>query len=248
MRGRRPKPSTVLLGFALSVFAGSHLWPQSTVIQFQGQASFPVSVPGDSLSPSTGGGARFAVEYQLPWVPFLHAAGCLDYTATYLPTFGLLSLMSAGGGGGAHVDFANSLRLSVTGVVGYYLGTSAGMWGGSLMWGLDAAASYPIGGDLSVGLGCGYTEYLSGKTSLFRGLTAQLGVSYSPSPRNPRPKLEIVDLELASIFPVNRKYFDSNPLGKVTFRNGESGPIEGVKVSFFLPSFMDAPRLCVEIP
>ncbi len=54
-------------------------------------------------------------------------------------------------------------------------------------------------------------------------------------------------IETQKIFPVLRSWYDDQPLGTVTVRNNEDGPIQDVRLRFFVPQYMGGPRLCADI-
>ena len=54
--------------------------------------------------------------------------------------------------------------------------------------------------------------------------------------------VKITRVEFVNIFPVFFKYYDNNPIGKVTIKNAENVPVENVKVSFYEKQYMNNPK------
>ena len=57
--------------------------------------------------------------------------------------------------------------------------------------------------------------------------------------------LEQVSID--EIFPVFRSYYDDNPIGTATLKNGGSAAIENVKVELELKGYMDAKKPCTAV-
>lgn len=70
------------------------------------------------------------------------------------------------------------------------------------------------------------------------------GVSQLSSSGEP---LVIEKVELAPIFPVLYKYYDTHSLGKITLLNRGESPIDDITISLMLKQYMDTPKLCERI-
>ena len=159
--------------------------------------------------------------------------------------FPLIGISAGGGLSFSPLDFL-ALRLVASG--GYYQAFLGGDSGGSAYVRADLGATWRLAPTLSLGLGLGYADYLSSPSPFLQILDASLALTIRPSPEKHQPRLEMPGVELRPLFPVFRKYFDTHPFGKLSLRNGESGAIEKVRVTFFMKGFMDAPKTCAEIP
>jgi tetratricopeptide (TPR) repeat protein len=108
----------------------------------------------------------------------------------------------------------------------------------------------------ALGLGVGYDYYFTRSAGqigdLWSGLRTFLGVNLRPGaasgPTNRRPRIQVDPPQFQPIFPVLLKAYDTMPLGTLVIRNNESGPIEDVRVSFFIPQHMESPRVSAPIP
>ena len=212
--------------------------------------AFLLPLPGTQSAErfSYGGGASLIAS----WVP---------------PGLGLLSL-------GASLDYflephSSGQNLQVVGATakaGFRLspwtGFEATLWGGGgLGFGMlgGANALVPtLSGGLDLGLylspsfrlalGASYGHWFAASGPLYQGLAASLSVGYNFSQANRRSRVELRDIIIYPVFPVFYKYYDDHALGSLLLRNGEDGPIEEVRVSFFVKQYMEAPTECVSIP
>jgi tetratricopeptide (TPR) repeat protein len=77
----------------------------------------------------------------------------------------------------------------------------------------------------------------------YQGLGISLGASFALGKGPIRPRMQILELKLDPIFPVFYKYYDTNSAGTVRIKNGESGSIKNLSVSFIVPQFMAGPKV-----
>ncbi|MFW5729547.1 MAG: tetratricopeptide repeat protein, partial [Spirochaetota bacterium] len=98
---------------------------------------------------------------------------------------------------------------------------------------------------LTLGIGAGYQRLATPAFDFVNALTAGIRLELAPSElsRN-RSNLAIEQIETEAVFPVLRSWYDEEPLGSVTIRNNEDGPVENVRVSFHTPEYMGGARLC----
>jgi len=239
------RPFLVLSIFLMTV---QSLCSQAINIQVQPGVSIPIL--GSESIYSLGWTVDAGVDYHLPFAPFLVLNGSLGYTSSSVPsTSQALALISAGAGGGINATLADRLHLRLVGDLGYYEGIYNSLYGGSLYYSLGGGATFALFPFLSLGVAGAYSDYTSSPGSLYRGLKAWLDVTISPVAEKPVPKLEIPEpgIKLMPLFPVFYKFFDTNPLGTVTIRNQETGPISNVTLSFFIKEYMDGPKVCGRI-
>jgi tetratricopeptide (TPR) repeat protein len=91
------------------------------------------------------------------------------------------------------------------------------------------------------------------KAGLYGGVGAALGLGYAlPEraraglPSKPR-LLELGSIEVKSVFPVLRSYYDQNPIGSAKIVNTSKEAATDLRVSFVIRQYMDAPKECATI-
>jgi tetratricopeptide (TPR) repeat protein len=196
-----------------------------------------------------GGGAEVTGSTVLARLP-LYLRAAAGYTVVPAQAdASYLSLLTLGVGGGLSLDLGNVVNLRLGGTGGGYLGLYKGSAGGNPYASGEASVSFAFTPALSLGLGGGYEWYAARSatavTSLLSGLSASVAVSLRPGAATAaaaRPRLEIREPQFRRVFPVFYSYYNDNPLGSVTVRNGERGPIENLSVRFLVPQFMEAPK------
>jgi tetratricopeptide (TPR) repeat protein len=200
---------------------------------------------------SWGGG--FGVEYSLgaasPLSLRLGAAYTYSGMASYegVSVSGSLSEMEAFTGLGYEAPLGK--------VLGYGAFAEAGGSYGSLSSGeSDTLFLARLGCGLRARLGSALTARLdlvgSSHGLLYAGLGTSLGFSYALPANVARPSIqpiEILDIGLKSVFPVLRSFYDKQPLGSVKIKNRGTAALEGVKVSFLVKQYMDAPKECAVV-
>jgi len=127
---------------------------------------------------------------------------------------------------------------------------------------LSAGASSVYGAaQVGVGLGFDFSAQLSArldlaalyKSGLYGGAGVALGLAYrlpaqaaAAPPAKPR-LLELSSIDLGSVFPVLRSWYDQNPVGSVKVANIGKDRATNVRVSFIVKQYMDAPKDCAVI-
>jgi hypothetical protein len=232
----------VLLGGILSVRTA---YPQSFALRVLPGGSFPLGSSSDMYS--FGVSTRLVGSYDLRSAPYLHTDGAIGYM--FLPTLADsgLSVFSVGVGIGPHFDLMKQLSISLTGSCGYSMGLYEGKWGGSPSVTADLDANYSLTRFLNLDLGTSFIYHISVPTPLYTGLEVHMGITVLPALFRTQPKLEIRDIQLDPIFPVFYTHYDTNPVGQATLVNLETKATENIKTTFFIPQFMDKPKLCAEI-
>jgi len=99
-----------------------------------------------------------------------------------------------------------------------------------------------------LGVSGAYQHYFSASEALYQGYSVSLGAGINISQLNRRSKVEFQEIIIQPVFPVFYSYYDTNPIGHVKIRNGESGPIKDVTISLFISQYMDSPKVCAVIP
>ena len=201
--------------------------------------------PDPDVSYALGGTAQ--VSYAaLPFVEALGRAGV--YSMTLASNESMLYI-----GGSAGLGFVARLfeRISV-GVSGHaglgkvtYDERSVGLY----ELGARLEASFRLSAAMTLGISAGYERLANPNTGPFLdAVSAGIRLKLSPEETSrDRVNLVFQKVQTQAIFPVFRSWYDSEPLGSVTIRNDEDGPIDNVRVSFFAPEYMGGPRLCTTV-
>jgi len=117
---------------------------------------------------------------------------------------------------------------------------------GLIELGARLETSFRLTAAMTLGVSAGY-ENLSNPIfgTFLDALSASLRIKLIPAEMSrDRMNLAFSKITTQAIFPVFRSWYDTEPLGTVTIRNNEEGPIENVRVSFYAPEYMGGPRIC----
>lgn len=123
----------------------------------------------------------------------------------------------------------------------YYGGSDAGVY----ELGVRAGTFIRLSAALNLGLTAGWRRLAEPSQSLadIPGAGLSLSVRLGQlSARRERVTVETVEAE--TVFPVFRSLYESEDLGSVTIRNGETGPITDIEVSLWAPDYMGKPQAC----
>ncbi|HUW71263.1 MAG TPA: hypothetical protein VMX33_13625 [bacterium] len=226
--------------------------PRSTAARFGISSSvdgwFPKALdPSAAISYVVGGTAQ-ASYAPLPFIEALARFGAYS-----IQLDSNTSLLYAGGSAG--VGFISRLfervSVEVTGFAGLgkvpdYNNQSFGLY----ELGARLETSFRLSAAMTLGISAGYEKLANPNTGSFLdAITAGLRLKLAPAEMGrDRANVAFQKVETSSIFPVFRSWYDSSPLGTVTIRNNEDGPIDNIRVSFNAPEYMGGPRLCQVIP
>lgn len=192
----------------------------------------------------TGGGAGINGDYTLPFFPLLFARGKIDFTAAPTTAETYLNLISIGIGPGIQYSVFPSLKLNMSFTGGYALALYGNAPPGGVPFLLpEFQIDFRLSPAFSINGGVAYRYYFSPLEPLYQGISIQLGGGYSIGAEE-RARIEMKDIRILPVFPVFSKYYDTNPLGQLTVRNGENGVIKDVKITFFIKEYMDSPKDC----
>jgi transglutaminase-like putative cysteine protease len=240
-----------MLLFACCLSAAATLgWAQVTS-DFTLTANPSLSIPlGPSLADGTpfyslGGGVSLKGEYSPPFAQFLYTG--LAFDADLLPinssTKGL-TLLSLGLELGGQFYPVPRLGVRMAAFGGEYMGSVTGASSpvfNPFVGGL-AEVSYLLNPSLSLALGASYKYAFIPGSVVYQGIGVNLGVQYHVGAGGGNGNLK-VEPSIQPIFPLFYNYYDKNPAGSITIRNTSTGPIQDVKVSFFVRQFMDQPKV-----
>jgi tetratricopeptide (TPR) repeat protein len=219
-------------GFALSV-------DPAITIPFPGTPS--------ATSYSLGFQGSINADYVFPQLPLLMFGGSFDYGYAPGSTWTLTSLgLSAGPG--VRLRLLPNLSATLYGRGGYLFGMlgQASATNPYLRAGVDL--SLYLWPTVRLSLGGEYDHQFAATKAQYQGISVHLTAGFNFSQMNQRSRVEIRDIIINPVFPVFYKYYNDNRIGSVTIWNGEDGPVRNVRVSFFVPQYMDAAKECAVIP
>jgi hypothetical protein len=207
---------------------------------------FPGAIdPSSDIAYVLGGSAQLSFAA----LPFLEALGRAGVYSIDLGTN--TNMLYVGGSAGLGFVYRLFERVSV-GAAGF-AGLGKGTYGDQTTGYYELAArletSFRLTAAMSLGISAGYERLANPYTGTFLdAISAGLRLKLLPAEtRRDRVNLVFQKVETQAIFPVFRSWYDAEPLGSVTIRNGEDGPIDNVRVSFFAPEYMGGPRLCTTV-
>jgi tetratricopeptide (TPR) repeat protein len=217
-------------------------------LSFFGEAWLPKLLDGASdFSYGVGGGAQASFAP----LPFIQALGRAGVQSIQLESSESLLYVGGSFGLGYVARLFERLSVSAAAYVGLgkipdYKGYSVGFY--ELSARLDT--SLRISASLSLGISAGYQRLANPNSGSFLdAVSAGINLKLAPAElQRRRSKLVFDKIETQTIFPVFRSWYDAEALGAVTIRNGEDGPIDNVRVSFYAPEYMGGPRLCAVLP
>ncbi len=111
------------------------------------------------------------------------------------------------------------------------------------------AARYRLSAGMRVGAFAGYERLATPGASFLDAPSVGIGLWIVPGEMlRSRGRVEVEEVDVEPIFPVLRSWYDDEPLGSVTIRNREDGPIDQVEVYFQVPDYMGGQRLTMSTP
>lgn len=145
---------------------------------------------------------------------------------------------------------------------GYYgvLHGAASATGGHASLHAGLGVGFQLFEDVTLGLGADYDAYLGtyDAVSIVMGVTTRLSgpgggavplrtltTSGSVSPLS--GLVRVSNVELDTVFPVLRKYYDAQPVGRATIENTGERPMERVEVRLVPSAYIDSPKLSARI-
>lgn len=198
---------------------------------------------------STGGGGELSGEYVLPFLPFSHILFGLEYN--YIPLLNTgepLTTIAFGSGAGVHFSLFPNFDIKISGESGYFIGIFQEHSAGSLYVKGNFDINYTFTSSFSLGAGADYRNCIAGSSPFYEGIGAHITLAFHFGGEKKKiPDIKIRDIELPPLFPVFCKFYDENPLGKITLKNSEKGKITDIRVSFFVNQYMDSPKECLYI-
>ncbi len=234
----------LVLVIATCLCAGLPASPQIDLVllpQFITPLGFSISDGPDLYRP--GGGARVGALYAPLARPWLQLGGDIgvDVVGTQ-NTDSSLTMIAL------HPMVALSYPLSVTLEFRplLYAGYAQSIWDGSsegqASAGLDLMLGWRLTPQLSLAAGAGYVQ----RFGLFEGARVFFGTTYGVG-RGAREPFSPTDIEIRPVFPILYQHYEIAPMGELTLQNSGSDTLTDVRVSLFVNTYMDGPRLCARV-
>jgi len=112
--------------------------------------------------------------------------------------------------------------------------------------GIRLEASYRLSASTRISLFTGFEQLATPTSSFINAPSVGIGFEINPGEMlRSRGHIDFREVDTEPVFPVLRSWYDTEPLGSVSIRNLEDGPIERVRVYFHVPEYMEGSRLCV---
>lgn len=254
-RSRRHRSAPALFVFCALFLAPAALFSQSAVsLEVNPGAIVPLNSSSDLYE--FGYGAGLTGRLLLGESPIFLGGG-LAFGLVPTQATASVTLLDGGIGTGLLLQPGQSEAVDVEfgfragGYLSLYEGESAGNPHGLAY----TTVRFRLSPALNLGVGSGYGYYANFDDAgnltdpFFEGITAFLSARWTPGAGGSgevQPELEIGPPDFQRVFPVFYRYYDENPLGGVSFVNEERRAIEDVQVSFFVPQYMEAPKVVAE--
>ncbi|MCX7038157.1 MAG: tetratricopeptide repeat protein [Spirochaetes bacterium] len=226
---------------------------------------------------SFGGGAIVLPYYRIGRIPFLTfdadlAIGLLPIRPNPAATqeySSIVSIAHIGAGVTGLMPLGNRLKIFARGSAGYS-GATVGLvpqFGGTYYFSGAAGVDLAFSDAFSMGLEGRYVFY----ADFVQIVSASLGLEFSPrrpsskgvlTPRTPVTPLQKVDksgkpltgaglvvrqITTEGVFPTLLKYYDTNPICRVTLFNDSESLIEDIQISLEMQTYMDKPKLSAPV-
>jgi tetratricopeptide (TPR) repeat protein len=214
-----------------------------------------------------GGGGRLSslIDFEkIPWI-----SPRLDVSYTFVPvkseSSASVSIIRASAGAQGTFHFSEHVSIFGYGTFGgYYALLSGPITANDLLlsyhWGLGAGLQ--LFNNLSLLLGADYKSFLGtyDAFSVFIGVAARVAGSGGGSvplkkvtPLRPDHLptggfIELGDVQLETVFPVLRKYYDATPIGTAVIRNASDMELADVEVRVKPAKYIDSTKLSARIP
>lgn len=218
---------------------------ESLFFEINPQITVPLGQSSDNYT--IGGGAEISINYHMPFASWLTARGGLDYIIAPTKQTSPLNLITISGGLGVKYEVTPSFFINGAVMGGYSLGIYASNAGGSPYFGIDGGFGFNLNPSFSLGIRGGYRHNFAAGQALYQGIHFNIGTTLHLGGRKREPRIKIEDIELNEIFPVFYGYYDDHALGHITIANDEKGTVSNVQASFFVPQYMDKPKVFFQI-
>jgi hypothetical protein len=238
---RRNPVATVIILVMLAVSAHAQI-----TSPFSLEGIPQVNIPLGPQEESSGGtlyktGAGFSVRgaFHLPFLPLLSTNALLNLD--FLP-YGssTLTVLAFGPEIGITVNPVPRLNIRAAGSGGLYLGMVEAGTVRNPFFAAGIDVSYLLNPAFSLGLGATYKRYLLPESYLYEGIAVTIGARWHAGAGD-GSRIEYQPY-IQPIFPLFYSFYNTNALGELVITNREADDIEDVRVSFFVPQYMDQPK------
>ncbi len=231
----------ILLILLPVLYAGGQV---STSLRAEPRVFIPINTTADDGTPlfSMGGGVSIQGEVSMPFASWFYAEGVLD--VGFLPVNNAgKSLQSVSLGIGAGGRIVPVSRLVLKGSV--YGGGEVLLYDGntSLVPFIEPSVDidFQLSPAFNLGLGSGYRMAFGGGGIAYQGVSVSLNLVYNLGASKSGARIKTTP-DLMPIYPLYYTYYDTHALGTVTIENDERDALKDVKVSYFVPQYMDRPK------
>ncbi len=194
-----------------------------------------------------GGQASVNADYVFPGIPFLLVGGGFDYMLAPSEV-GFMNTIGLNAGAGFRLRILPTLSAVVYGRGGYTFGMlgEATAFNPYVKGGVDFTLYFSP--SIRLSLGAEYVHQFALSEAQYQGIAARLSGGFNFSQMDQKSNVEIRDIIILPVYPVFYKYYNDNKVGSVKIKNNENGPIQNVRVTFYVKQYMDAPKECAVIP
>jgi len=240
--------STLLCVILLLLFVGTGTSlpaQQFDRFRFSFMPGARVPIGTDAEIYDVGGGAAIHAAYDI--TSFLFGGVQIDYSVIPTPAQSSLTVVSAGLETGLVLAAGGRSGFTLSAGGGYYSARFDQLTTSNPYY--QAALSYDflLRPGIQLAAGGSYTSLLAADGPLFTGVGAFLGATIQIGDLSGEAKVDVQSVEFEPVFPIFYAYYDENSFGTVNVRNAEAGTIQNVTVSFFVPQYMDQPRVFARI-
>lgn len=249
----------VAIASLLALVISSTVAQESSKVQLSVQPSYSIPL-GPNLDSnggkppySSGLGATVSGDFSLNDAGTFFARGLLGYT--YLPvidgSLGAtddLSLISLGAGAGVRLPIIRqNLTIAFSAAGGVYQGLIGEAAAANLYAQGGTQLALSLSPSFTLNAGADYSRFFAPSSEslpgyLYEGVAVQIGGSINLSGGERKSRIQVIDIQIDPIYPILHSYYDSNPIGSVTLKNGESRSIENLRVHLLIPQYMDHPK------
>jgi len=202
---------------------------------------------------STGVLTGVDLRYGLDIMDGLFAKGGLGYTFVPVKDGSAaetdnLSLIHVGAGLGYDFKLPMDIIMSLSGISGYFTGIVGEESSANIFLRTGVDFSYPVSNSYSITMGLQYGRFFDSAEGnlpnyLIDSIGFHVGAMYRSGSYTRKSLLKIIDVQIDPVYPILYGYYDENPLGTVTVQSKERGTIKDLKVSLFIPEYMDQPKV-----
>ncbi len=204
------------------------------------------SLPDGTDKFSVGGGLSLQTEIGFPFANWFYAEAVLDAGILPVKNAGK-SLQSISLGIGPGVRFVPTSRLVL----------KSSIYGGAEALSFDGVSTlvpfieptvdmdFQVSPSFNLGLGGGYRMIFGNGGTVLQAARVSINLVYNFGVGKSGARIE-ANPSLSPVYPLYYTYYETHPTGDITIRNEERDSLTDLKVSFYVPQYMDRPQLSKE--